>query len=1501
MEDQEVKPNEIKAEEKPPEKKKRSVFRRIINVFILFFLAVIFLLVLFLGFSQTGTFREFLRNTLISEISSSINGKLYIEKIEGTILTSIFLRNTVLTTSGDTLFTAKKIEIKTSPLQLLLKKIFFRKILIEDAKIKLLQDQDGNWNYEKLSPPSEEDTAKSEFSFYVQVNDLQLKNIAVIQQSYPNINSNAVYKTVNFDDLRINKLFLSAQAFIDIPNSDFLLVLNELSFKPNLNRFRLQNISGEFAVTKDFASVTNFAFITDSSDVRIDARLDSLNLFGNVELEDFKNYPLSINLDASSFNFDDLSSFIDATEILKGDPSIELKARGKFGGFSIEKLAVDYRSTHFEIGGQVLNLNRPEDLFIKAQIKDTDINYRDVNALLPALKLPEFAQLKVSGVNIDYEGEPVNFKSVFSGNIENGSLKFEVAMNLEKEPMTYDIKFETENIDLNPVIGITTALNSKGNLIGRGTSPMDLNYNFNLISTASRFREIPIDNFHIISKAADRKIDIEMSGKSKNSEALITGDLSFDNDTIPAFSFLGSLNRLDLSSFIEGDYKSDLNFYFSAEGKNFNPDELTGIFSIGIDSSKYRGTKIHNSSIDVTFTKDSSYREIKFGSDFVDFKIDGEFSFKDAIDIVAFEGETISRIITNKLKELNPLSVMESGSSDLYTEEILPDIINKDLKFNFDFNFKDFALITELIGFERFDIMGSGSGSVDNSPPNFMINSKLDLDYLVFTEENSTLYLSDLVTELNFVRDNRHAAFDKLSGSALLTGKRFYAGSYIKDIAANLKFNESRLFFDASANFEDLIHAQASGFILMKPVEQQIRIGSIKADYDGLLWTNKDTIDIFFNPFRFNIANCTLYNDTSSISFKGSIESSGDQNLQLLANNISGKILSRYLFGQDDYKLKADADLKATISGSFDDPYINTSVKLNNLTYGNHKLGYLDGSIRYLNKTVSTDIRFIDSTYNTDKPLLTLNGTIPIDLSFATVEKRISDTKEMDLKIYSRDFDLRSFANLLPNIADQRGILLTDLSIKGRLDNPVFSGYLSLNDGYFLSKDTNLPYSCDLRLNFERQGLQIDSLVIANAGGTRFPGRIKGSGSIVFDGFKPKDMSIRFNGDLALFSDLSRSTSPLLYGDLKIGTGDDWILTLRNNRLFFRGDILLKETNLTLTTSDQSTVASSNYNVIYVVDSSKLDLEQVRFQEILESEAKGVDNNGDESIRLDYEIGVKVENSARVNIILSQAVNQKLLVEMRGDLNYESVAGEVRAQGAFDLMPGSKLEFFKTFDAEGKIRFETDITNPYLDIIATYKNDYIDPRNSSAAPQEVAVKIKIAGPLNDLGKNLAGNPESMGVYVGSRNIQNNVRESRYDYADAFSFILIGKFKDDLTAQDRAQVAGQTNAIGNTATSFLGSVLTSFVNSAVGDLVNNIQISQAGDYTKFSLSGRIQNLRYSFGGTTEVFQNIGKANLKIEYLFNPRFLIRLERKDPIGQTYVIDEKINEMALKYKFEF
>jgi len=1486
-------------------KTKRSLFRKIINTFIGIFLGIIFLLILFIGFSQTRTFRELFRNKVIELVNNEINGKLNIEKIDGTILTSLFLRNTSVKINGDTLLYANKIEIKISPLQLILKKIYVRKISLENAKINLLQYEDGIWNYQKLLKPKK-DTTKSTFSFYIQVNDFQLKNINIVKQTFDNIKSNKFYNNINYDDIQIKNLNLSAQAFIDIKNSDYLFLLKEFSFKPNLNRFTLKNISGNFAVTKNFAAITNFALETDSSDIRLNARLDSLNLFGNVELNDFKNCPVTIELNINSFNFADLSSFIKSTEILKGNPSLKLYAKGKFGDFNIQKLVLDYRDSHFEINGRMLNLNKPEKLFIDAKIVDTDINYKDVIALLPDLKLPEFAKLSVSAVNIEFTGEPTNFKAKFAGNIEEGNLAFDCSLNLKKSPIIYDIKFKTSNINLEPLLGFKTILNSSGFLTGKGTKPTELLSEFKFTAENSIVNDVQIDKLIATAKAQNKNINLDIEGNSKLTEAIFLGNIDFVNDTIPIYSIVGSLKNLDLSEFTKKESdKSNLNFYFSAEGQHIDPDKITGTFSFGIDSSKFRETDIKYSSIDVILKKQDTYRAINIISDFVDFNIEGDFSLSQAIELLSYESRALSKIISDKLNQLNPLAVI-SKESRIDTLQInLPEIAKKDLSFNFNFKLKDFSLIASLLGNKRLDIVGTGKGNVSNQSSNFSINTSLNLDYFVLMQKDETIYISDLETDINFTRNNNYFSFDKLFGTVSLTGKRFYSGGNIENIEADVVFNQSKLFFNTTAEIENIIKTNAEGIILITPVEQQILLNDLSIDFQNIKWKNSDTIKVLFNPDYFKIKNFVLIHDTSSITASGIIESNGKQNLQLNFNNISGKILSNYLLGSINPFLKADCDIKISVNGEFKNPRILTNINVNDISYSKRKLGNLIGTLNYENKKIWINIKYLDSTYNYNNPLFTIIGSIPVNLSFESVKDRIIKDEEIAIKIKSENFNISSLGNLIPNIIEQRGNLITDINVTGRLDKPEFSGYMNLVNGNFKSLNNNLNYECGIKLKFEKDKISVDSLLLANAKGTRYGGIISGYGNIFYDGLSIKDVSIIVNGRLALLSELSRQTSPYLYGDLVVETNPDCQLTWKDNRLFFKGNVLLKQTNLIYTvSSDNYQNSGSNFNITYVVDSSKIDKELLRFSEILEAEKnlkKQNENLREKELKFDYDIGIKVDNIAQMTFILSQAANQKLFVEMTGELKYEFIDGVTRAQGSFQLMQGSKLEFFKTFDAEGVIRFESNITDPYLDIVATYTNDYINPRELNAAPQEVAVKIKIKGLLSEIGKNLANNPESIGVYVGTRNIQNNIKDTRYDYSDAFSFILLGKFKDDLTAQDRAETAGLITDVQNSATSFLGSMLTSFVNSAVGDLVNNIQISRIGEHTKFSFSGRIQNLRYSIGGTTEVFQNINKANIKIEYPFNPNFLIRVERKDPIVQKYSFDEKINELALKYRFVF
>lgn len=1497
--------NAVPVKEKPAKiKVKRSLFRKIINVFIGIFLGIVILILTALGFSQTKTFRETLREKVIALVNKEINGTLNIEKIDGTILTSLFLRNTSIIVNKDTLLFARNIEVKTSPLQLLLKKIFVRKVLLEDVKVAMLQSADGEWNFKKLIKPKPEDTTKSNFSLLIQVNDLQLRNIQFVKQTYQNYKSQKDYPVLNTDDLRIRELYLSAQAFADIQNSDYLLVLKELSFKPNLSRFKLRNISGEFAITKNFASVTNFYFLTDSSEAKINARIDSLNLFGNVKLEDFKNYPVSIDADAPSFNFDDLSSFINSTELLKGNPGFKLKAHGKFGGFKIDKLVCNYRDTHIEMNGQVLHLNVPSKLYFQAKVINSDLNYKDVNSLLPTLKLPEYAKLQLRGVNIEYEGEPLNFKSKFTGNVDGGNITGDVAMNLGVKPMTYDIKFSTEDLNLEPVLNINTKLNSSGSFVGKGFSPMDIASDLKLNILKSTINEIPLDHIDVSAVAQNKNIGFKLDGKGDEEQAHIIGEINFDKDTIPSFNFSGRLKQLNLAKFLKDkNFQSNLNFYFTAEGKNFDPDEMNGKFTFGVDSSLFRNKVIENSSIVGTFKKDSTHRSIALSSDFVDFNINGNFSLMKAVDLVAYESKTIGGIISKKVTELNPISIINRQPEKDSVITDLPAIVNEDLKFDYDFKFKDFQLIAMLMGNDQFDISGSGAGAVSNKGSNFSVSTQLKLDYLVMLEKEKTFYLSDINTGINFTRDNRYLSFDKLFCTASLTGKRFYTGNNIKSISADVTFNQSKLFFDASANFEDMISAEAEGIIKMTPNEQQLLVDRLALTYNGIEWTNKDTMKVLFNPNYFKIAQCQVQHDTSQIKMNGVIQNTGNQNLTIEAERLSGDVLGKYLLGFTDNRLIANGSLNGKIEGKFESPVINLLFNLKGLQVETTKLGNVKGSLSYQNKKMNTNFAFLDLKGDESKPLFFMKSNLPIDLSFAPVKERMIQNENLDVQFKSENFNLASLGRILPKLTDQSGMLSADVKINGTFKNPVYSGYLNLTNGLFTTTLNNLAYTCGLKLSLDKSEIKVDSLVVSNAGGTKYSGTITGGGKIYFDGFDVKDIQLRFNGDLAVLGQRSQSVSPIFYGDLLIGTDGDWLLTKSRGKVFFKGDVLMKQTDLVYTTGQANNASNTNFNFIYAVDSSKIDNELLRFHQVLtkEKDLQKQQTEKLEQLNFDYDIGISTQNNAKLVFILSQAINQRLTVDLRGGLKYSNYSGDSRAQGVFELLPGSKLEFFKTFDATGFLRFESDVTNPYLDVISTYSSDYVNPRDEVATPQEVAVKIKIKGPLSDLGKNLANSSESLGIYIGARNIQNNIRETRYDYADAFSFILSGKFKDDLTAQDKALVAGQTNAIGNTASSFLGSILTNFVNNAVGDLVNNIQISQSGYSTKFSLSGRIQNLRYTIGGTTQVFQNIGKASVKLEYPFTPSFLIRLERKEPIATPFALEDKISEMALKYKFEF
>lgn len=1471
------------------------------NFFIAIAAFVIVLIVLFIGISQTSTFRDYLRDKIVEIADSGLNGNLHIGKIEGTLFTTLSIKDIALTDStNSTIFYSGKIEVKINPFELLVRKILLREIVIHDAQLSLLQNKNQEWNIATLAHLSNEaDTAEtsqsSDFPFIIQVNELNLDNLRFVVQTYENVGNDNVYRYINFDDLIIDNFNLSVKAIADIANNNYSINLKKFSFSPNVEKFQLKEFSGIFVYQNKDAIVKNFRLTSDDSYIKLNASLDQVDFFNNFSLEKLQQTPADVEVVLSPFVFDDLSSFIPVTSLLDQKVELYLKADGPYGDLNIEKLNVKLNDTQLNVKGNVENLHEPGNLFFDVNIFDSYVDYADIKTLLPQIDLPDIKNVKLSNLDVDYKGRPTNFNAIVNTNVNEGSIETEAKLNLDTDPIKYDIKIKSTNLNLNPVINEQTSLNGNIKVVGTGVTPEELHSEIKFNLTNSMIAGHSLDNFDFSGTADKKLIDLSVNGLFNQSEISAAGMVDFTTKGKPKYDMEGKIQGLDIAKLLNSDeYESNLNFFFDAKGQNFNVDSLTGIFNVRLDSSLYRDKYIDNAKLALQIVKDNQNRNIYLTSDFADFTITGDFSLQNAIDVLSYESTALVDITSEKLKQFNPLYKADSTSQPPTIPE---DIISKELDFNFTFTFKDFELIAILLGEDKLDIAGSGSGSVSNKKESFTIETDLQLEYLLTLGEQ-IYYVSNLNSNFKLTRNNQSTTFNDLFGSISLNCERAYTGVDIEQIEADLIFNQSRLFFNLKSLYDKKIAVETDGSFVMSPREQSITLEDLWVSYNKVELHNLRPITMVLKPGEsLDIEDFSLYSDPTAIFVYGIIYNDGRQNLNFNLKNVNGLKISNLLFDKEAKVFDANLDVKGKLRGTFTEPEMQFNVSLDSVGYSNVNFGSFTGDINYKDKNITIDASFVDTSGNSEKPKLTVSGNIPIDLNYQLEGDRFGN-EEMSLKIYSEKFNLSALGNVIPNIRNQKGLLTTEIDFKGTPENPYATGKIKLTNGEFTVLVNNLDYKVDALISLDGDEFNIEKMVIKNSGGTPYSGTMNASGSGQLKSFVPESATLRLNGDLAILGKRSKSVQPLLYGDLFVESKGDWVFNYRKSGSYFFGNVNLKQTNLTFVAETANYKAQTSFDYVFIKDTTNVDKTREQFEKIIESDKKGNIQSQDSTFNLDYELNIETNNVANLEIILSQAVNQKLSIEALGSLKYENIGGRNQAQGSFELLDGSKLEFFKTFDAEGSLRFESDITDPYLDIVATYRSDYTPPDGSTT--QEVAVKIRLQGPVSELGKNLANQPENISVYVGARNIENNIPDERYDASDAISFILVNQFKSDLTAQNKQDVANQTIGV-NTATSLLGSILTGYVNSAVGDVVNNIQLSKTGEYTKFAVSGRFSNFKYSFGGTTELFQNINKANLRIDYLFNPNFLIRLERKDPLVRSFGIDDKITEMGLKYRFEF
>ncbi|MCK7523727.1 MAG: translocation/assembly module TamB [Ignavibacteriales bacterium] len=373
-----------------------------------------------------------------------------------------------------------------------------------------------------------------------------------------------------------------------------------------------------------------------------------------------------------------------------------------------------------------------------------------------------------------------------------------------------------------------------------------------------------------------------------------------------------------------------------------------------------------------------------------------------------------------------------------------------------------------------------------------------------------------------------------------------------------------------------------------------------------------------------------------------------------------------------------------------------------------------------------------------------------------------------------------------------------------------------------------------------------------------------------------KRINLNASGSLKILDSRYRAIDPALFGDLTIKTRNDILFTSSEERNYLNADLILaKDASITYSPT-QSAFSNESDKFTYVFVSPLVeDVIRKEIDSLIQiADLKEEEMKSETTIPFDFDFKIEVEKEAKVVFVLSREFKQNLTAYLGGKLEYSEINEVPVARGELTLLDGSKLDFIKTFQADGNIKFLDEIDNPYVNVTATYESFYSPDTVSTGTNEwDVQIIIKVEGPAKNITTNFLQDESNVSVYKSRRNANQFELDATKSASDAMFFIIVNKFPEDASLQE-------SNFAASTAASLAGSIVGNVLNEKLGDVMRSVNVQQVGAETKFSLIGKVENFRYEIGGTSQVFQDLSRANVRIEHpLFFPNFIIRFDRKEP----------------------
>lgn len=1485
--------NENTSEKTP---KKKSVISKIFSIFKF---VIIFFVVLIIGifiFIQTDIFSNLALNIALDKLNESFAEKdavIHAESLNGNILKGFTLNNGSIKIKGDTLLKFNSLSAKYNIIKLLSKEIFARELILREPQINVTKILDKNdslkWNFEYFleSEDKEEDTSTSEFDWGITAENFAIENgyIRILENKNSDMPIREIkmrqidtFNVSEFDMSEFN-LNLSAKYFPEEKDVN----ISKLNFKTNsefnLKQFSLQaNINVKDTIT----DIAKLNLITDRSNILIDRiRLDDLNPLEGIDYEEFEKKDAKINIEANPVNADDVSFFLPELDFIDSTISFHLIAEDAYGDLELKKFDINSEKSEFHFTGNVKNLHTPESLYINITGKDISIDPRDTKILLPGLPIPDYSHLGVVTIpGLSYTGQPDNFETDFDIITSAGKTYGNMKMDLRGNEIVYkgDIKTSAVNLgkifkekDLEGSISGEFVVDAKG--FDYRTNSGSLKYR--LISTKFYGLNIASSEGKIIFNRGNLNLDVSIRSNLVNAKT--KGKLNISNPKNLSYDLTGTVSNLDLQVITkDAEMKSNLTFDFDVNGRGISPDDIAGNFKIDLKPSEFGGFNLPATPVLADIDQKGNIRKISLKTAFADVEADGYFQFTKLMDLVIENSEKISKNITDKFFP------DFTGSQPVITQNgYVVDCNNYYM--NYSVNVRDLEPLYSFIG-DTIIFNGDLKGSISDSCGLFTFNTNGKINNFAYGD--SLFILKDASLNLFMRNDLNTNDLNKFyTDITLHSNKVIAAKNNFDSVFTKINFfnNDNQVFLTANKDSTIKLYTNLS----LKDSALFV-IDSLSVNYHDLNLANNSELLIKYTKidsaqvldFRKFVVNSL----NQKVTVNGFYSLNDSSNVKVSADNIKVYTIQKLIkAGKDiDTVDVINGNLRRTVltyKGMSDNYDVSLETNSDVLSIGQTKIGRLDAFVDIKDEVLKSDIAFYNIN-NAGKFKLT--GTLPIlnsakeEYKDTVVYNKKRSESALNFTAEAENFQLKIFQQLLPYTKDLEGILNGEIKLLGKTSKPEFSGDMNLDKGKFYVTLTKMRYDFDAGISTSDNKILINnSKIFVQEDPTKF---IAITGYVDLTDLQMNDIDLKMSGDVKAFDKDNGPTELGISGDLWVGSGSP-LLKIKGNsdRIDLTGNLILVKGNIVFNPFVQEAynIYSDDFEYGVIIDSLNYNNEHVR--KVLRNSAdsvviiKGINLNPFEKILYtDNNKNIKYQQREKSglfyydllvttsgNVFLKFIVNEKSQQEFFGEIktrlqvdNKENY--QMSGRGEVTLGNNCYYKFFRKFDATGKVIFNGPITNPMLDIDAKYKG-YTSVDVGGSGQQyinEVIIDMNVTGEAKNpvLTMNLERN--------GNRESGSNAT------SDAISFLLFGKFKDQLTFSESSSFGASLGAsvLSNYVTSSLETVLPFLINTDVNYI--DSKTGSIAENTDIRFTAAIGGAVIRFGG--QIFKGIANTDIIIDY-------------------------------------